>query len=43
MSKAYILAAALGLAATSAAAKEPQPGTIVSENSVACGSQLKNK
>jgi hypothetical protein len=43
MRKAYILAAALGLATTSAAAKEPQPGTIVSENSVACGSQLKNK
>jgi hypothetical protein len=43
MRKAYILAAAIGLAAISAAAKEPQPGTIVSETSVACGSQLKNK
>jgi hypothetical protein len=43
MRKAYLLAAALGLATTSAAAKEPQPGTIVSENSVACDSQLKNK
>jgi hypothetical protein len=43
MRKTYILAAALGLAPISAAAKEPQPGTIVSESSVACGSQLKNK
>jgi hypothetical protein len=43
MRKAYILAAVLGLATISAAAKEPQPGTIVSESSVACGSQLKNK
>jgi hypothetical protein len=43
MRKAYILAATLGLASISAAAKEPQPGTIVSESSVACGSQLKNK
>ncbi len=43
MRKVYILAAALGLATISAKAKEPQPGTIVSENSVACGSQLKNK
>ena len=43
MRKTYILAAALGLAPISAAAKEPQPGTIVSENSVACGSQVKNK
>jgi hypothetical protein len=41
--KAYILAAALGLATISAAAKRPQPGTIVSETSVSCGSQLKNK
>jgi hypothetical protein len=43
MRKAYVLAAALGLATVSAAAKEPQPGTIVSESSVACGSQLKSK
>jgi hypothetical protein len=43
MRKATILAAALGLATISAAAKGPQPGTIVSESSVACGSQLKNK
>ena len=41
--KAYILAVALGLTAIPIAAKEPQPGTIVSESSVACGSQLKNK
>jgi len=41
--KATILAAALGLATISAAAKGPQPGTIVSEISVACSSQLKNK
>jgi hypothetical protein len=43
MRKAYILAAALGLAAISAAARGPQPGTIVSESSVVCGSQLKDK
>jgi hypothetical protein len=43
MRKAFILAAAIALAAISAAAKGPQPGTIVSETSVACGSQLKNK
>jgi hypothetical protein len=43
MKKTYILVAALGLAPIPATAKEPQPGTIVSENSVACGSQLKNK
>jgi len=43
MRKAYILAAALGLATISAAARGPQPGTIVSESSVGCGSQLKNK
>ena len=43
MRKSYILAAALGLATISAAAKQPRPGTIVSESSVACGEQLKNK
>jgi hypothetical protein len=43
MRKAYILAAALGLATISAAAKQPRPGTIVSESSVACDEQLKNK
>jgi hypothetical protein len=43
MSKSYILVAALAFAAIPAAAKEPQPGMIVSESSVACGSQVKNK
>jgi hypothetical protein len=43
MRKLPILAAALTLAAIPAAAKEPQPGTIVSESSVACGSQIRNK
>lgn len=43
MRKLPFLAAALTLAAIPAAAKEPQPGTIVSESSVACGSQIKNK
>ncbi len=43
MSKPCTLAAAFFLAAIPAAAKEPQPGTIVSESSVACGSQVKNK
>jgi len=43
MRKLSILAATLTLAAIPAAAKEPQPGTIVSESSVACGSQIKNK
>jgi hypothetical protein len=43
MSKSYVLVAALAFAAIPAAAKEPQPGTIVSESSVACGSQVKNK
>jgi len=42
MRKTYILAGFL-LAAIPAAAKEPQPGTIVAESSVACGSQVKNK
>jgi hypothetical protein len=43
MRKSFILAATLTVAAIPAAAKEPQPGTIVSESSVACGSQIKNK
>jgi hypothetical protein len=43
MSKSYVLVAALAFAVIPAAAKEPQPGTIVSESSVACGSQVKNK
>jgi hypothetical protein len=32
MKKTHILVAALGLAPIPAAVKEPQPGTIVSEN-----------
>jgi len=44
MRKICVLVAAMAFAGTAAAAKEPQPGTIVGENSVACGSQLaKNK
>ena len=43
MRKTYILTAALAFATIPAAAKEPQPATIVSESSVACGSQVKNK
>jgi hypothetical protein len=44
MRRTYLLLAAMVLAGLPAAAKEPQAGTIVSESSVACGSQqLKNK
>ena len=43
MKKMHLLAVGLLLAAIPAAAKDPQPGTIISENSVACGSQIKNK
>ncbi|HXJ06506.1 MAG TPA: hypothetical protein VNH65_15485 [Candidatus Acidoferrum sp.] len=44
MRRAYWLVAALLLAGIPAAAKEPQAGTIISESSVACGSQVtKNK
>jgi hypothetical protein len=44
MRKATMLVAALVLMGIPAAAKEPQAGTIVSESSVACGSQqVKNK
>ena len=43
MRKTYLLAAALLLMGVPAAAKEPQAGTIVSESSVTCGSQVKNK
>lgn len=43
MKKMHSLAVGLLLAAIPAAAKDPQPGTIISENSVACGSQIKNK
>ncbi len=43
MRRSYLLGAGLLLAAFPVVAKEPQPGTIISENSVACGSQIKNK
>jgi len=43
MRKAHVLVAAVLLIVIPAAAKEPQAGTIVSESSVACGSQVKNK
>jgi hypothetical protein len=43
MKRVYLLAGAILLAGLPAAAKEPQTGTIVSESSVACGSQAKNK
>ena len=43
MRMAYLLVAALVLMRIPAVAKEPQAGTIVSERSVACGSQVKNK
>jgi hypothetical protein len=43
MRKTYMLAAGVVLIAIPAAGKETQAGTIVSENSVACGSQVKNK
>jgi hypothetical protein len=41
--KTFVLLAAVALAGIPAAAKEPQTGTIISESSVACGSQVKNK
>lgn len=43
MRKTYLLVVATVLAGVPAAAKEPQAGTIISESSVACGSQVKNK
>ena len=43
MRKAIMLLAAAVLMGIQAAAKEPQAGKIVSESSVACGSQVKNK
>lgn len=43
MRKTYMLVAAVVLMGIPAAAKETQAGTIVSETSVACGSQVKNK
>ena len=43
MRKAFVLVAAVTLAGIPAVAKEPQAGTIISESSVACGSQVKNK
>lgn len=43
MRKTYLLVVATVLAGIPAAAKEPQAGTIISESSVACGSQVKSK
>jgi hypothetical protein len=43
MRKRLMFVAAVVLAGIPAAAKEPKAGTIVSESSVACGSQVKNK
>ena len=43
MRKTYMLVAAVAMLAIPTAAKEPQAGTIVSESSVTCGSQVKNK
>jgi hypothetical protein len=44
MKRAYLLVVVAALMGIPAAAKEPQAGTIVSESSVACGSQqVKNK
>jgi len=43
MRMTYLLVAALVLAGIPAAAKEPQAGTIVSESSVTCGSQVTKK
>jgi hypothetical protein len=41
--KTFLLVMATVLAGVPAVAKEPQAGTIISESSVACGSQVKNK
>jgi hypothetical protein len=43
MRRTYMLVAAVVLMGIPAAAKDTQAGTIVSETSVACGSQVKNK
>lgn len=43
MRKTFLMVAAAMLAGIPAVAKEPQAGTIISESSVACGSQVKNK
>ena len=43
MRNPYLLLAAVLFTGIPAAAKEPQAGTIVSESSVACGSQVTNK
>jgi hypothetical protein len=43
MRKPYMLVVVVMLMGIPAAAKEPQTGTIVSEKSVGCGSQMKNK
>jgi len=43
MRKTYLLVAATMLIGFPALAKDPQPAKIISESSVACGSQVKNK
>lgn len=43
MKRIYLLAAAMVLAALPAAANEPQTGTVVSEKSVPCGSEVNKK
>lgn len=43
MKRIHLLAAAMVLAALPAAANEPQNGTVVSEKSVPCGSEVNKK
>lgn len=43
MRKIHLLAAAMVLAALPAAANEPQAGTVVSEKSIPCGSEVNKK
>ena len=43
MKRIYLLAGAMILSGIPAAANEPQTGTIVAENSVACGSKVDKK
>lgn len=43
MKRIHLLAAAMVLAALPAAANEPQAGTVVSEKSVPCGSEVNKK
>lgn len=43
MKRIHLLAAAIVLAALPAAANEPQAGTVVSEKSIPCGSEVNKK